>query len=82
MEKQLKREISHSLYVLLYTSCLWIVFNESSFWLTESYATSILTKRLGGSGAATPFETRQVREEAAVQRRDRVPPGNRPKRIS
>ena len=38
-------------------------------------------RRLGGSSAAKPFETRQVREEAAVQRRYRVPLGFRSRRL-
>ncbi len=32
----------------------------------------------GGSGAAEPFEPRQVREEATVRRKFWVPPGNLP----
>ncbi len=37
---------------------------------------------MGGAGAAIPFEIRQVREEAAVQRRDWVPPEFRLRRLS
>ena len=35
-------------------------------------------RRPGGAGAAETFEPRQVREEAAVRRYFRVPPGTLP----
>jgi hypothetical protein len=42
--------------------------------LTDCGARGMLITRPGGTGAAEPFEPRQVREEAAVRRKFWAPP--------
>ena len=46
--------------------------------LTEATARGMLSLRPGGTGAAEPYEPRQIREEAAVRRFFRAPPDNLP----
>ena len=49
--------------------------------LTAHVSRGMLTARPGGTGAAEPFEPRQVREEATVRRYLWVPPDHLPGRI-